>query len=182
MRESFFWKITFFAAPHPQWPEAQRRRWPLGDEHSALNTGCRQEEGSWLRKDSHLPGYHILPLGSTWGERMERDLETVTSGEQIHIFDKRPDTWPSAAHHLQVGSSTRRQARRLKLFSGKQSSYYVPGAVTLLCEGGERAPRARTHTGVLLCSPGAPHVLVRNPYPCLIHLCVCSGWGLRTVE
>lgn len=100
---------------------------------------------------THLPGYHVLSLGSTWSERMERDFETVTSGKQIHIFDKRPDNWALTAHHLQVGSSTRRQARRLKLFSGKQSSHYVPGTATLLCVMVRKGSRGKdTYQMILL--------------------------------
>lgn len=57
---------------------------------SALNTGCRQGKAAGPGK-THLPSCHILSLGSSWSERMERDFETVTSGKQIHIFDKRPD-------------------------------------------------------------------------------------------
>lgn len=40
---------------------------------------------------TRLPGCHVLPAGSAWSEGMERDFDLVTSGKQIHIFDKRPD-------------------------------------------------------------------------------------------
>lgn len=87
---------------------------------------------------------------------MERDFETLTSGKQIHIFDKRPDDRALAAHHLSVGSSTRRQARGPRLFSGKQSSHCVQGTVTLLCVKvwGEKSQGQDTRDTISAPAPG----------------------------
>lgn len=85
--------------------KASRRRWPRWVWKDSAFTWLQVGGGQLALK--RLSCRVIMSLLAAPGEQEWKAFKTVTCGKQIHIFDKRPDDWPLAAHQIWVGSTTR---------------------------------------------------------------------------